>query len=51
MPDMAPVAQLAEHLIVVQVVVGSNPTGRPAKSRTDHRVAFGVSLRRTSTYV
>ena len=26
---MAWVAQLAEHLIVVQVVVGSNPTPRP----------------------
>ena len=29
MPDMAWVAQLAERLIVVQEVVGSNPTPRP----------------------
>lgn len=34
---VAALAQLVEHLVVVQVVVGSSPTGRPSQKNAARR--------------
>ena len=37
----APIAQLVEQLPFKETVVGSNPTGRTAKTKTGPRAGFG----------
>lgn len=41
---MVVVAQLVEHLVVVQEVAGSSPVGHPKKMRLEPRRSFSLRL-------